>query len=65
MKYTFSFREINYGSIVVDSDHKPDTGDVIDAIMNGGAFMKDTEYEDIRLDGMVKTRPPRERSYER
>jgi len=49
MKYTFSFKEINYGSIVIVSDHKPDTSEVIDAIMNGSAYYKDTEYDDIQL----------------
>ena len=49
MKYTFSFKEINYGSIVIVSDHKPETGEVIDAIMNGSAYYKDTEYDDIQL----------------
>ena len=49
MKYTFSFKEINYGSITIDSDHKPDRGEVIDAIMNGNAYYKDTEYDDIQF----------------
>jgi hypothetical protein len=51
MKYIFSFKEINHGSIEIESDHEPDTGEVIDAIMNGGAYIGDTEYEDIRIDG--------------
>ena len=49
MKYTFSFKEVNYGSIEIESDQEPDIGDVIDAIMNGGAYIGDTEYEDISL----------------
>ena len=49
MKYTFNFTEINYGSIVIDSDEKPDKDKVIDGIMNGGAFIKNTEYVDIRM----------------
>ena len=49
MKYTFSFKEINYGSIDVESDHEPDKGEVIDAIMDGGAYFSDTEYEDVTL----------------
>jgi len=65
MKYTFSFKEINYGSIAIDSDHQPDTGEVVDAIMNGGAFIKDTEYEDIRLDEAQKAKPKPERHFER
>ena len=65
MKYTFSFKEINYGSITIDSDHEPDSGDVIDSIMNGNAYFNDTEYEDIRLDEIQKDKPKPERSYER
>ncbi|MCL2666047.1 MAG: hypothetical protein FWE82_10575 [Defluviitaleaceae bacterium] len=49
MKYTFNFTEINYGSIEIESDHKPDNGEVTDAIMNGGAFYKNTDYVDIRM----------------
>ena len=51
MKYSFSFKEINYGSIEIESDHEPDNGEVIDAIMNGGAFYDNTEYEDISRAG--------------
>ena len=49
MKYTFNFKEINYGSITIVSDHEPTTGEVTDAIMNGNAYYKDTEYDDIQL----------------
>ena len=49
MRYTFSFKEINYGSITIVSDHKPNTSEVTDAIMNGNAYYKNTEYDDIRL----------------
>ena len=65
MKYTFSFKETNYGSIIIDSDHEPDSSEVIDAIMNGDAFIKDTEYEDICLDETQIAKPKPERSYER
>jgi len=51
LKYSFSFKEINYGSIEIESDHEPDNGDVIDAIMNGGAYYDNTEYEDISRTG--------------
>ena len=50
MKYTFSFKEINYGSIEIEADQMPDRSEVIDAIMNGGAFYGNTEYEDIQSD---------------
>ena len=65
MKYTFSFREVNYGSVAIDSDHTPDISEVIDAIMNGNAYIKDTEYEDIRLDETAKAQPTRDRPHER
>ena len=65
MKYTFSFKEVNYGSVAIDSDHTPDISEVIDAIINGGAYIKDTEYEDIRLDGTERAQPKRDRPHER
>ena len=65
MKFTFSFKEINYGSITIESDHTPDRSEVIDAIMDGSAYFKDTEYEDIKLDKPERTQPKRERSMER
>ena len=65
MKYFFSFREINYGSIVIESDHQPDTSEVVDAIMSGNAFIKDTEYEDVTFDKAERTKPKPEPSYER
>lgn len=65
MKYTFSFKEINYGSIEIDADHTPGIAEVTDAIMNGGAFFKDTEYEDIHLEETERIKPPKERGYER
>lgn len=49
MKYTFSFKEINYGSIEIKSDATPTRAEVIDAIQTGGAFVKDTEYGEIQL----------------
>ena len=64
-KYTFSFKEVNYGSVVINSDHTPDRGEVIDTIMNGNAYIKGTEYEDINLVGNERIQNPKERSYER
>ena len=49
MKYLFSFTEINYGSIEITADCEPDRGTVIEEIMNGGAYYKDTEYGEIQL----------------
>jgi hypothetical protein len=65
MKYTFSFKEINFGSIEIESKHKPDRSEVIDAIMSGNACFSDTEYEDIQLIETERKKPERDRSYER
>ena len=51
MKYEFSFTEINYGSVAIESDTKPTRDDVMNAIMEGNAFLKDTEYNDIQFCG--------------
>lgn len=53
-KFTFSFKEVNYGSITIEAEHPPDLSDVEVAIMNGGAFFKDTQYEDITLNEEIK-----------
>ena len=49
MKFTFKFKEINYGSIEVEADHLPDETEITEAIMEGGAYFKNTDYEDIYL----------------
>ncbi|MCL2426327.1 MAG: hypothetical protein FWD05_08305 [Oscillospiraceae bacterium] len=48
MKYEFNFTEMNYGSVSIESDIQPTKSDVINAIMNGNANYKNTEYADIR-----------------
>jgi len=65
MKYTFSFKEVNYGSIQVESNSMPVRADIINAIIMGGAYYKDTEYEDIKFEEQEKSTPKRVRSYER
>lgn len=65
MKYTFSFKEVNYGSIVIEATHTPTRADVIDAIQNGSAFYKDTEYEEIKLNETDRQTPKKEREHER
>jgi hypothetical protein len=65
MKYTFSFKEVNYGSIQVESSSMPGKADIINAVIIGGAYYKDTEYEDIKFEEQEKATPKRERSYER
>jgi hypothetical protein len=49
MKYMFKFTEINIGSIEIEADSTPTRAEVIDAIQNGGASYKDTEYGEIRI----------------
>ena len=65
MKFIYSFREINYGSVVIESDYPPSGAEVISAIMSGNAYYKDTEYEDIKLDNTERTKSKTERPYER
>ena len=65
MKYTFSFEETNYGSIVIEAATTPTRAEVIDAIQNGGAFYKDTEYGEIKLTETDRQTPKHERQYER
>jgi hypothetical protein len=65
MKYRFSFSEINYGSIVVESDRKPTEGELINAILEGKADYRDTDFTDFELVETERTKPKREREYER
>ncbi|MCL2014082.1 MAG: hypothetical protein FWG69_03745 [Oscillospiraceae bacterium] len=57
MIYRFSFKEINYGSIDIVSSHEPDRGEVIEKIMEGCAFYKDTEYDYIKLEAKENDKP--------
>jgi hypothetical protein len=65
MKFRFTFKEISYGSVEIESDHMPGNSEVIDAIMDGNAYFGDTEYEDIIQDKPERTKPNPERHYER
>lgn len=65
MKYTFSFKEVNYGSIEIEAAHTPTRAEIVDAIMNGGAYFKDTDYEDIRLEDTGRPAPKMEREHDR
>jgi hypothetical protein len=64
-KYTFSFREISFGSVVIESEHMPSESEVTEAIMSGQAYIDNTYYEDIQLDKQEKVLPKRERGHER
>lgn len=65
MKYTFSFKEINYGSIEIEAARTPTRAEIVDAIMNGGAYFKDTDYEDIRLANTERPAPKLDRERDR
>jgi len=67
MKHTFSFKEINYGSITIESDHEPDECEVENEIMKGSAYFDNTQYEDIELTDVEqkKMQPAKKRGYER
>jgi hypothetical protein len=43
----------------------PSELEVTEAIMNGGAYINDSYYENIQLDSQKRTTPKRERGYER
>jgi hypothetical protein len=65
LKYTFSFTEINFGSIEIESENEPSESEVTDAIANGGSFIKDTDYQDIELVGKELSKPKSEIRWER
>lgn len=65
MDYTFSFKEINYGSVVVTSDHIPSNAEVEEAIINGQGFYKNTEYSNIKLDEPEPKKVKSRDNYER
>ena len=65
MKFTFSFKEINYGSVEIESNHTPDRAEVIDAIMSGNAYYKDTDYGDVTLQSTERSKAKSEREHER
>lgn len=48
-KYRFKFSEINYGTVVVESDKRPSDDEVIQAILDGEADYYNTEFDDITL----------------
>ncbi len=54
MKYVFSFQEVTRGSIAIEADHRPSEEEVENAIMEGSAFIKDTQYENIKLVEQVR-----------
>ena len=65
MKYTFSFEETNYGSIVIEAANTPTRAEVIDAIQGGSAFYKDTDYGEITLTETDRQSQKSERQFER
>jgi len=49
MKYVFTFKEIIYGRIEIESKHEPDNDDIIEKILEGGADYSNTDFTDFRL----------------
>jgi len=48
MRYSFSFTEINFGTVEIEADHPPNDGEIIEAIENGNVCFNKTIYENIR-----------------
>jgi hypothetical protein len=65
MKYRFNFNEINYGSIVVESDHTPTESELINAVLEGKADYHETDFTDFRLVEQERQTPRKERTHER
>jgi hypothetical protein len=65
MKYVFTFSEVNYGSVEIESEYTPTRAEVIDAIENGNAHINDTDYEKIRLEETERLTQKKERGHER
>ena len=49
MKYYFTFKEIRFGSIYIESETKPTEDDVMDAIDKEKAYYGVIDYYDIKL----------------
>jgi len=65
MKFVFTFCEINYGRIEVEVDHQPDNGEIIEQILEGKADYHGADFTDFKLIETERTKPKKERSYER
>ena len=63
MKYTFNFKETNYGKILLESDHLPENSEIIRAILDGKAFLKNTEINEIKLIETTKSKPKPKRDF--
>jgi hypothetical protein len=65
MKYIFTFSEINYGRIEIESGHKPDRCKVINQILEGAADYHNTDFANFKLIGQERTTSKKERGHER
>lgn len=65
MKYVFTFSEINYGNIEIESDHQPNEVKIIDKILDGEANYHHTDFDDFKLIAPEKMKPRNERHHER
>ena len=64
-KFIYSFKEINYGSISIESENEPSELEVSEAIMNGGAYINNTYHEAIELECRERVKQKPVRPYER
>jgi hypothetical protein len=65
MKYIFTFSEVNYGRIIIESDHRPDKDEIIVHILEGEADYHNTDFVDFRLIETERSTPNMERGMER
>ena len=58
MNYVYTFSEINYGRIQIETAHAPDDGQIIEKILEGEADYNNTDFVDFRLielDGVIQS----------
>ncbi|MEG2234462.1 MAG: DpnD/PcfM family protein [Oscillospiraceae bacterium] len=58
-EYAFSFKEITTGSVSILATHRPTRAEVIDAIQDGAAAYKNTEYVGITCHTKERTEAER------
>ena len=54
MKYVFTFKEINYGHIEIEAEHKPDNDKVIECILLGKADYNNTDFTGFKLVEIIR-----------
>ena len=54
MKYEFTFEEVNYGVVSIESDTRPTRDDVIESIKHDDSYVTHTDYKNIKLCGSTR-----------